>query len=182
MCEYMIAICLLTTPSTTEIRNIEQYNTPEVRCILQKLAVEEEVLDPREVRYILERPEDFKTDLALIRKRYDDLFDAPRVADCMRFPTRDVINDMLAFNRAYKNHLEMAKSIDWNKAWYDNAIEETDFLYKLWDKARDSRCEYYYVTVRRQALKDLNGMMKGWGGYYNGMPPHVPIWRFRRID
>jgi hypothetical protein len=46
---------------------------------------------------------------------------------------------------------------------------------------RDARCEYYYVTVRRQALKRLKDML-GEDDYYAAkLPPHVPIWRFEEI-
>ena len=48
--------------------------------------------------------------------------------------------------------------------------------------ARHAACEYYYVTVRRQALKKLKEMI-GDQAYYSGsLPPHVPVWRFARGD
>ena len=39
------------------------------------------------------------------------------------------------------------------------ALKETDWLYQVWDAVRDARCEYYYVTVRRQSLKRLQTML-----------------------
>ena len=52
----------------------------------------------------------------------------------------------------------------------------------VWDAIRDSRCEYYYITVRRQALERVRDTI-GVVAYYNGnYPPHVPVWRFRKID
>ena len=41
-----------------------------------------------------------------------------------------------------------------------SAMKETDRLYHVWDAVRDSRCDYYYVTVRRQALKKLKEAME----------------------
>ena len=32
---------------------------------------------------------------------------------------------------------------------------ECDCLYQIWDLVRESNCDYYYITVRRQALKKL---------------------------
>ena len=59
---------------------------------------------------------------------------------------------------------------------------EADRLYQIWDLVRDNRCDYYYVTVRRQALKKLKEMI-GDQAYYSGqLPPHVPVWQFARID
>ena len=61
-------------------------------------------------------------------------------------------------------------------------LQEVDRLYNIWDTVRDARCDYYYVTVRRQALKKLRETV-GDDAYYSGaLPPHVPIWRFARID
>jgi hypothetical protein len=38
------------------------------------------------------------------------------------------------------------------------------------------------VTVRRQALKKLRETV-GEDAYWSGcLPPHVPVWRFARID
>ena len=62
------------------------------------------------------------------------------------------------------------------------ALNETDHLYQVWDSVRDARCNYYYVTVRRQALKTLREMI-GTEAFYRGeLPPHVPVWRFPEID
>ena len=42
----------------------------------------------------------------------------------------------------------------------------------------NTACEYYYVTVRRQALKRLRHMV-GHDDYFAGiLPPYVPLWRF----
>ena len=61
------------------------------------------------------------------------------------------------------------------------AVRETDRLYAVWDAVRDSRCEFYYVTVRRQALKKLQEMV-GPEAYAAGdLPPYVPEWRFAEI-
>jgi hypothetical protein len=61
-------------------------------------------------------------------------------------------------------------------------MQEADRLYQVWDTVRDARCDYYYVTVRRQALKRLRDML-GSDAYYSGvLPPHVPLWRFQRVD
>ena len=58
------------------------------------------------------------------------------------------------------------------------ALKETDCLYQVWDSVRDARCEYYYITVRRQALKKLHPLL-GPDAYAGGeWPPHVPLWRF----
>jgi hypothetical protein len=54
--------------------------------------------------------------------------------------------------------------------------------HQLWDAVRDARSECYYVTARRQALQSLRTTL-GPDAYYRGaLPPHVPVWRFGRMD
>src|SRR5579871_1573208 len=102
--DYMLALALLTgSPDATDPPAAWD-GLATVRPTLQALAVSREVLDPREVRYVLTRPEDFPADLKLLRRRYRELADAPPLDDCMRFPDRALINELLAFNRAYRQH------------------------------------------------------------------------------
>ena len=181
--DYLLAFTLLTAPPDAA----EPIDTPEVfvtlRPALQTLAVEWEILDPREVRYILSRPEDFHSDLNLLRRRYHDLADAPNLSDCLRFPDRATVNELLSFNRAYRQHIDVRQPVELAHWWELRAVlQETDQLYQVWDTVRDARCEYYYVTVRRQALKRLREVI-GEEAYYSGnLPPHVPLWRFQEID
>jgi hypothetical protein len=119
----------------------------------------------------------------MLRRRYQDLLDAPPLADSLRFPDRPVVNDLLTFNRAYRQHLDTCLTIE-TVHWWElrEAIQEVDRLYQVWDAVRDARCDYYYVAVRRQALKRLREMI-GEEAYYSGcLPPYVPIWSFQRID
>src|SRR4051794_38076276 len=100
--EYLLAVALLTAPADTPdaVSAPEMYTS--VRPVVQAVAVQWEILDPREVKYILTRQEDFFADLNMLRRRYQELVDAPALCDCLRFPERAAISDMLAFNRSYR--------------------------------------------------------------------------------
>src|SRR5271166_5583129 len=181
--DYMLAVALLACG--TEVGEIPQSwdGLATVRPTLQAVAVAHEVLDPREVRYVLTRSEDFVADLKLLRRRHRELADAPPLQDCMRFPDRALINELLAFNRAYRQYLDNRQALE-QAYWWElrEAVQETERLYQVWDTVRDARCDYYYVTVRRQALKKLRETV-GEDAYWSGcLPPHVPVWRFARID
>jgi hypothetical protein len=180
---YALAAVLLSTPA-------EPAEPPDTldclvtaRPAVRDLALSWEILDPREVRYVLTRGEDFASDLKLLRRRHADLADAPPLYDCMRFPDRTLVNDMLAFNRAYKQHLDNRQALELANAWELHEMsQEAERLYQIWDLVRDTRCDYYYVTVRRQALKKLKELI-GDQAYYSGcLPPHVPVWQFARIN
>ncbi|SRR5579885_948838 len=164
----------------------EELNTLALRHSLAGVAVSLEIMDPRERRYMFARPEDFAADVKTIRRRYKELIDAPPECDSMRFPERDLINELLAFNRAYRLHLVAAQALyppsHPQSDWYRQTIAETDQLYAVWDAARDARCGFYYITVRRQALKKLRDLVGAHSYYCGCLPPHVPVWRFRRID
>ena len=181
--DYVLAVALLTSPTDAVEPTLSAERFAAVRPALQKLAVQWEILDPREVRYVLTRPEDFATDLKLLRRRQQDLVDAPPLSDGQRFPERAVISDLLAFNRAYRQQIDSRQAVEVVHWWeLREAVQEADRLYHVWDTVRDARCDYYYVTVRRQALKRLREMV-GAEAYDAGqLPPHVPMWRFERID
>ncbi len=181
--EYLVAIALLTgAPNTPEpLAHTETFVS--LHSALQTVAMEWEILDPREVRYVLARPEDFEADLNLLRRRYADLADAPPLSDCERLPDRATINDLLAFNRSYRQHMDACQPVRMAYSWeFRTAIQETDQLYQVWDTARDARCEYYYVTVRRQALKKLRELIGNEAYNTCQMPPYVPLWRFQSVD
>lgn len=180
--DYVLAIALLTiAPEPAESASLDAYAS--LRPTLQALAIHWEILDPREVRYVMTRGEDFTADVKLLRRRWHDLKDAPPLHDCMRFPDRALINDLLSFNRAYRQHLDSRQSLELTYWWeLREAVQEADRLYQIWDTVRDARCDYYYVTVRRQALKKVRETV-GYDAYCSGaLPPHVPVWRFGRID
>jgi hypothetical protein len=181
--DYMLAVALLAAPADC----LDQAGASDpfitVRPTLQALAISWEILDPREVRYVLMRSDDFGGDLKLLRRRQQELVDAPPLHDHMRFPDRALINDLLSFNRAYRQHLDNRQALELTYWWeLREMLQEVDRLYTIWDTVRDARCDYYYVTVRRQALKKLKDMVGDHAYYSACLPPHVPIWRFARID
>jgi hypothetical protein len=181
--DFVLALALLTAPPDAADAPATSAAYEQVRPVLQALAVQLEILDPREMRYILARPEDFQSDLNLLRRRYRDLADAPPVADSLRFPDRESINELLSFNRAYRQYIDTRQAVELSHWWEHQAtLQETEQLYQIWDTVRDARCEYYYVTVRRQALKRLREQL-GPQHYYSGqLPPHVPVWRFHVMN
>jgi hypothetical protein len=181
--DYLLAAALLTAPcGTMESPELPEM-FPALRIQLQALAVTWEILDPREVRYILARPEDFAADLTLLRRRYQELVTAPLVEDSFRFPERSTVNEYLAYNRAYRQHINVRQPLELVHWWEVRvALQETDRLYLVWDCVRDARCPYYYVTVRRQALKRLRELI-GEESYYSGtLPPCVPVWYFQEAN
>jgi hypothetical protein len=181
--DYLLAVVLMAAPpSHAELLELPGM-FPALQFQLRALAVELELLDPREVRYILARPEDFPADLKLLRHRYQELATAPAVDDALRFPERVTVNELLAFNRSYRRLIDVRQPLELVHGWeLRMALQETDRLYQVWDSVRDARCPYYYVTVRRQALKRLRELV-GEEAYYSGqLPPCVPLWHFREAN
>ena len=177
--EMIFAAFLLTVPPGTPENAPSAEQWPVLRDSLQKLSIEWEILDPRETRYILAQAEDFSNDINLLRRRYQDLSDAPRLVDCQRLPDRNVANDLIRFNRAFRKHLDQRCAFETDRVYVlRDVINETEQLYQVWDSVRDARCDFYYVTVRRYALKRLRDTI-GQEAFTRGdLPPNVPVWRF----
>jgi hypothetical protein len=141
------------------------------------------VLDAREAALFFRKPRDFSADVQLLRKRRQDLADAPPASDALRFPSRETACDLLTFNRAYHRALKQRReAVGGQQGDLDDAIQEAEHLYRVWDLVRDARSDCYYVSARRQALLALRQAL-GAEDYYQGLlPPHVPVWRFARRD
>src|SRR5947209_19765408 len=92
-----LAAALLTTPPEGPDPPPDPQDWPALQQAIQSLAVEWEILDPREARYVMARPEDWENDIALLRRRYQELKDAPRLCEAQRFPDKTTVSDLLAF-------------------------------------------------------------------------------------
>lgn len=173
-----MALVLLTSPpESVESRDLPALHS-ELAPALRQLSISLEILDARETEHILARAEHLAADLKLLRGRFHDLADAPPLAECTRFPGRALTNDFLAVNRSFQKNLEARLPLDPVHA--DDVrvvLTETEQLYQIWDAVRVACCEYYYVTVRRQALKQLRDLIGPRDFYSGNLPPNVPMWR-----
>src|SRR5258708_37572851 len=101
--DYVLAVAALIGNGGVEGESLREH-----ACLarpVRAVAVHWEILDRREARFVMAKPDDFAPDLQLLRKRYRELSDAPPVIDCMRFPSRELVCDLLTFNRAYHAHM-----------------------------------------------------------------------------
>ncbi len=181
--DYVLAVAVLTAPPGTGDQPLPAKELAHLRPAVRQVALSWELLDWRELKYVLAREEDFDADLDFLRQRRRSLADAPPLTDSLRLPDRSLACDFLAFNRAYREHLKRRETTGtpWPEAVRET-LRETDQLYDVWDVVRDARSECYYVTVRRQALKALRDKI-GPAAYASAaLPPHVPVWRFSRAD
>lgn len=177
MCEYLLAIILLAAPPEHPIDT----NAFSLRHTLRALAIEWEILDPREVDCVFARSEWLVRDINVLRQRHIELKSSPLDRDSNRFPDRITITNFLAFNREFHEHVRMRALGEPHRQDLSNALQEANELYRLWDTLRDARCEYFYITARRQALSRLRDML-GAEAYYSGkLPPYVPLWRFQEM-
>jgi hypothetical protein len=180
---YLFAFALMATPP-------EKLDLPEAARLHQPLApvmramvLHWELLDAREVGYVLAQADDFAENLKLLQGRFQELAAAPALAECIRFPSRDMAGDLLAFNRSYRDSLTSRLALDMIHAEeLRAALAEADQLYRIWELVRDARCEYYYITYRRQALQQLRDLVGAEAFYSGQLPPHVPLWRIPVVD
>lgn len=178
-CEVVLAAALLTAPKELPMPANQAPCIEALRPSLLALAIDAEILDPRERSFVM--TQDPICDLAMIQGRNEELARAPQLGECQRFPERKIINDFLALNRSYRHDLNARLAIDLiHGEELRTAIVETDQLYQVWDTVRDARCDYYYVTVRRQSLQLLRDLIGAEAFYSGQMPPNVPVWHFPR--
>lgn len=177
-----VATVLLQCPPETPVPWF--LNTAEMRAALRQVSVQAELLDAKETGCILAKAEEFAENVNLLRRRHQELWDAPPIWDATRYPDATVIGELLQANQSYRAYLVANQAFYRYKYWdYQVVIQETDLLYRIWDTVRESRCEHKLVTCRRAVLKKLRDEYIGPEMYYAGaLPPNVPIWRFLRND
>jgi hypothetical protein len=177
--ELALAFLLLTAPPGPEEPAPADDAWPAIQSAVHTLAMDWEILDKNETKFLFARADEFGKDLNILRKRYHELKDAPKISEVQRFPERQTVADHIKFNRAYRKSLETRQLLETDVAHeLTHAIQETDRLYRVWDSLRDARCEYYYISVRRQALKALKEQLGAEAFAMAELPPNVPTWLF----
>jgi hypothetical protein len=181
--DYALAVTLLTAAPDTPTPPDAAQQFATVLPTAQSVAISWELLDAREHKDMLRKPEDMADQLKTLRQRRLDLADAPLVDDSQRFPYRPLINELIDFNREHRKRLLNRQTVEVAFQWeLKQQIQETDRLHEIWNTARDARTGYLYVWVRRAALKKLRELI-GPQAYYSGcLPPHVPVWGYSQLD
>jgi len=104
------------------------------------------------------------------------------VNDCMRFPPRETVNEILSFNRAYRRHLGVRQPVELAVlVGLPRGLRETDHLFRFgYRSGRSVRLLLRYSSA--PGLKKLRETV-GEEAYYSGqLPPYVPLWRFQSLD
>src|SRR6476619_5326762 len=96
--DLILAAALLTASVDTPEQTPTEEKWVTVRDAIHKVAIDWEIMDPREARYLIATREDFEPDLNLLRKRFAELADAPKLADCHRLPDRHTVTELIKFN------------------------------------------------------------------------------------
>ena len=177
--EFALAAALVTAPADPiPSTALGPWFLP-LRPALVRIGLDHEILDRREEVSFLAQSESFAGDLRMLQVRYHEYLNAPLLEECKCFPDRKTANDFLACNRAYRADLAARMALDQLHAEeLRSAVFETDLLHNVWECVRDARCDYYYVTVRRQSLSLLRQLVGNHAFYSGQLPPHVPVWRF----
>jgi hypothetical protein len=186
--DLLIAFVLITTPPG----DYYKFDKPELQRneIIKLLALEMELLDERETNFFFNVQKDwndfrsgFVSDINFLRRRHIELKDAPSLVDRYKFPSSDVLEDLIAFNRGYRQTVLAQQAINHLKYdEYAEVLKEIDEAYEAWDILRDGTKGYYYASVRRYALKRLRTKIGDEAYNIGAMPPIVPFWRFKRIE
>jgi hypothetical protein len=173
--ELFLAAALLSAPADAPEPIPCEAAWPAVRDAVHAVALDWQIMDPRETRYVFANRTDFVADLNLLRKRAADLADAPRLEACKGLPERRAANELVRQNREYRCAVEARRPWEPDRAdLLHDAVCDADRLYRPWDALRDAQCDFYYVTVRRAALKKLRDAIGADAFAAGRMPLAVP--------
>ncbi len=158
----LLAYSLITSPQPPQ----GDLN-PLTAVSVAHVAVQLQIMDLRETSYMFARKDEFATDLAMLRERFEKLREAPLVEDSGRLPDREWARGQMALNRRlyalihnrFENRLFEAMPL----------LNDLERRYQLYDKIVDATAPYYYVGIRRQALLEILQTV-GPEIYYGGKP------------
>jgi hypothetical protein len=144
---------------------------------MQFVCIAVEVMDSRERKQMFVKPEEFAGDLSTMRTRLKSLYDAPRLHECYLWPERAISGEMILMNRDIKRRIEAIYELYPESRSLKLVLEDLEARYQLWDAARDARTEFYYIHIRREAMKKLLNLL-GEEAFSRGeLPFGVPTWR-----
>lgn len=177
---WVIASLLIYQPPDTPVDNDTVLS---VRGEIVFILLAEQLIDEREIWYWgLSRAggrDCAVNDLNIARNRRVLLLGAPLVEDVYRFPSRTTAMSYKSVNRQIRQYAELMEMCQkHHETEWMVVIHELDALYELWDHVEDARCDYYYVTVRREKLKWLLDKLGPEDYYSTNLPPCAPYWRF----
>ncbi len=169
----------IQSPVNSPVSPIPPEKFDAISKAVHLVAIEWQIMDERESRYICSKQEQFQEDVNFLRKRLNDLKDTPMIEDACRIPEKKLLDDAIAFNRQYKSHLDLRVIWEADRAHVLNeAIQETEYLYRLYDAMRESKCDFHYVSYRRLSLAKARKYMGEVAWEKGEIPDCVPIWRF----
>lgn len=122
-------------------------------------------------------------DLVIIKQKYLELLDAPRIEEGGVFPyNKEQVSDYLAFNYKFQTYINDYSCLNLDRARKCEIIKrETEYLYTVWNCLDTYYWDYASIYAKRVALKKLKQEI-GEEAFKKGeMPPNVPYWRFNQI-
>ena len=174
----LVAAVLLTCPADLTAPPEALAWAEACRASVLALALDAQLLDPREPLTHFTRPGDLAGDLKALQRRFQEFAFAPLAEEALRFPERDAVLDFLISNRAYREELQLRLAFEPGQAGHlELAMQEADELHRLWVLVAETRWGFLYVTARRQALGQLRDLVGAQAFYSGQLPPYVPVWR-----
>ena len=128
MTEIAFVVSLIVAPPFTPSLDIEQKDWLKTQSAAWTVAINLEIMDSRETQFIFANFFEHKSDLDILRKRYQDLKDVPSIKDAERFPNHKEVMEMIYFNRAFRGHVEKRMWLEKDRTQlYQSILNETDY-------------------------------------------------------
>lgn len=175
-----LAIALITTSPEVPDPLPHPDDWEALSAALIAKSVELDLVDKGEIWHPFTDKDNWEFDLNGVRRRYQELKDAPPLSDAKWWPSQKELHGPRSFNLTYQFNLRQIRptlSPYMEPVWVET-MAETKALYALWDACDDAKIEHYSPRYRRLALKKLKDALSTEDYYAGRLPFYVPIHRF----
>jgi len=151
----------------------------DIKCFasLQRVALLLELGDHRETW----QPANYRSELLCIRRRYQQLKNAPFASDALYFCCHAAAKDIATRNECYNSKLweyQRAGVWQWNVI---EAISTTGRAGACWRLLRRGSDPGDYIHIRRESLQELRELLGNQAYYARQMPPAIPKFWLRNV-
>lgn len=177
MTPLILASMILTNPDPKAIESPCPSDRFQIMApALRQVAIDLEILEPRDAQWYFNNTNDFVLDVGIIRDKWFKIKDAPLMWEAQRFRgyNFDASIDFINATQTRFDKLRTLRLIDTND--YARVTDDLQYRLLMYHNARDATHTYYNISNRRESLLWLKNELTPEQWSRGELLPLLPEW------